>query len=502
MAEAAIDFEQYLADKCAEYFDKPYDFVVWAFPWGEAETELEGEDGPDAWQTKILKAIQEGLQTGAVLWDGELRDVSTGIYISVRSGHGIGKSALMAWLDIWFLSTHPTPRIVTTANTQEQLTNKTWAEQAKWHNLAINKHWFVLTATKFFLKNREKAWFSSAVPWSEHRHEAFAGTHSRHVLYKFDEASAIADKICEVAQGAFTESAPGAHRIFLMFGNPTKATGYFSSTFKKFRHRWLNLEVDARTAKKADKRKFEEWIQDYGLDHDFVRVRVLGKEPRAGDMQMIATGLVDDAYGRAIPKAAYYNLPKIMGVDVARYGDDRSTWIFRQGLASYALRKWRPPAFDNKWLMTFASLVAQAIDRETPDAVFIDGAGVGGGVIDRLRQLGYTVIEVQPGEKAQEADVYVNARTEMWYRLREWLAAGGCIPEDREIYDDLIGPEYGFDARERMQMERKKDMKERGLASPDCGDCLAYTFYAPVARIKRSDRQHLARCKTEYDDLA
>ncbi len=333
-------------------------------------------------------------------------------------------------------------------------------------------------ATRFCLRERPETWFAAAVPWSEHNTEAFAGTHEKHVLLLFDEASKIADPVWEVAEGAMTT--PGA--MWVVFGNPTRNTGRFRECFGRLRHRWFTLQVDSRTCKMTDKSRIAQWIEDYGEDSDFVRVRVRGVFPRAGETQFIPVDLTEAASARQIPNKDIERAPRIMGVDVARYGGDRSVIVKRRGLATLPLMKFR--GLDN---MTLAGITAREIVEFKPDAVFVD-AGYGSGVIDRLRQLGFTVHEVNFGGRAMKAKRYINKRAEMWGEMREWLKAGGAIPDDRELRDDLIGPEYGFDAHDRIQLEKKDDMKKRGLASPDCGDALALTFALPVQRA--GDEEH------------
>lgn len=453
-----INFEEQLVNDISELVYDPLGFVYYAYNWGEGA--LTGESGPDDWQAAELKKIGDNLRTA-----------EDAVQIAVRSGHGIGKTALISWIIHWFMSTRPHPQIPVTANTKEQLLNKTWRELAKWWKLGINKHWFNWTATRFYNINHPETWFASAVPWSKERSEAFAGTHEKHVLLLFDEASAIEDIIFEVAEGAMTT--PGA--LWVVFGNPTRNTGRFSECFKKYRHRWLTTEVDSRTAKKANQKQIQKWIEDYGEDSDFVRVRVKGMEPRAGTLQFIPGDIVETALGRHYKQDVYLHAPKILALDVARFGDDQSVLIRRQGLAATGLRKFR--GLDT---MTLSSIVVAEIRDYKPDAVFVDGVGIGAGVIDRLRQLKYDVIEVNGGHSAVDDTKYYNRRAEMWGKLKLWLEGGGAIPNDTELRDDLIGPEYGFDVKERIQLEKKTDMKKRGLASPDCGDALSMTFYEDV----------------------
>ena len=459
----------------------PLGFVHFAYPWGEPGI-LEHEDGPDEWQSQKLREIGAAMQ-------GSTDPVN----FAVRSGHGIGKTTWLAWVHHWFISTRPHPQIVVTANTKVQLEAKTWRELAKWHNMSIHKHWFQYTATKFYFKQFKDTWFSAAIPWSKERSEAFAGTHEKHVLLIFDEASLIDDVIWEVAEGAMTT--PGS--LWVVAGNPTRNTGRFSECWKKYKHRWLRSEIDSRTAKMADKKKLQQWIDDYGEDSDFVRVRVKGQEPRTGSMQLIGDELASLAQKRVIPPHVYHHAPKVLSIDVARFGDDQTVFLKRQGLASHDLQKFR--GLDT---MATASHAARVINEFEPDAVFIDEVGIGAGVVDRLRQLHYDVIGVNGQRTATDETKYSNKRTEMWCLMKDWLDSGGSIPEDRDLKEHLCAPEYGYDGKGRRQLERKEDLKDRLGESPDCGDALAMSFAEPVylKNVGVNRRQNFSQY--EYDCLS
>ena len=201
---------------------------------------------------------------------------------------------------------------------------------------------------------------------------------------------------------------------------------------------------------------------------------------------------MEAAAGKSLARQSYIHAPKILGVDVARFGDDMSVILRRQGLAVSGLQKFR--GLDT---MALSSRVGAEIRAWRPDAVFIDEVGIGAGVVDRLRQLGFKVQGINVGRQANEAGRYHNLRAECWLRMRDWLASGGAIPEDKEMIDDLTGLEYGFDHHERFQLERKQEMKERGLASPDCADALALTFAQPVAPLSSAPVREMAI--SEYD---
>jgi len=435
-----------------KYFADPAGFVKAMWPWGEGT--LKGEDGPDVWQLEELESVGERIRNGEPV----LRAVS--------SGHGVGKSALTAWILIWFMATRAQPQIVVTANTATQLNTKTWRELAKWYRICLLKDWFEWTATKFAHRMFPDTWFASAIPWSLQNSEAFAGTHEKHVLLIFDESSGIPDQIWEVAEGAMTTT--GA--MWFVFGNPTRSNGrLYESCFGKLRHRWSHKIIDSRTAKRADKVKIQEWIDDYGEDSDFVRVRVRGLPPKAGNSQFISSEIVNEAVRR--DRALLLFDPIVIGVDVARFGDDSNVVTVRQGFKLRTQISWRETD-----LMQTAARVAQIIKATgNVSATFVDEVGLGAGVLDRLRQLGYHALGVHSGTTADNPKLYYNRKAEMWDRMREWLKRAD-IQDNRELIQGLTATEYGFDSKSRIQIEKKSDLKSRGLPSPDEADSLALTF--------------------------
>jgi len=441
-------------------------------PVGYVRDVLKAE--PDEWQADALNVVA-----------GNQR-------LAVASGHGIGKTCFIAWLIHWYMATRPDPQIVVTANTKNQLDSKTWRELAKWNKLALNGAWFEHSATKFSLKDSPDTWFTAAIPWTEHNSEAFAGTHEEHVLVLFDEASNIPKTIWDVVEGAMTTK--GAKWVAL--GNPTRNTGSFRECFGKFRHRWVTRQIDSRTARMVDAKQVQQWIDDYGEDSDFVRVRVRGEFPRAGSNQFISSEYVDACV--AYNAQGYDGLPKIMAVDVARFGDDSSVICKRQGRKVMPLIKYK--GIDT---MQLAGRVAEAIEEWCPDAVVVDGVGMGAGVVDRLVNLGYgsLVTEINGGSKPDDPVTYYNKRAEVWGLMRNALKAGVDIPEDRELMDDLIGPEYGFTAKQQIQLEKKEDMKRRGISSPDNGDALAMT-YSIAPRKRPVDRTVIEDFQSIDDEMA
>jgi len=473
----ALDPEEELVEAIASFTRDPLGFALFAFPWGEPGSPLADKE-LDPWQVAILSAVRDGLVT--------LEDA---IRIAVASGHGIGKSALVAILILWALSTHEDTRGVVTAGTEGQLRTKTVPELGKWFRMMICRHWFTQTATAIFSNDprHRDTWRVDFIPWNEKNPEAFAGLHNegKRILVVFDEASQIADIIWETIEGALTDD--NTEILWFAFGNPTRNTGRFRECFGRYRHRWTGRQIDSRTVKITNKAQIAEWIDDYGEDSDFVRVRVRGAFPRAGALQFIAADVVEAAKARKVHIEALE--PVVLGVDVARYGDDMSVIAVRAGRDARS-REWGK--FRGLDTMQLAGKVLEFWRRTGATAIFVDGGGVGAGVVDRLRQANAPVVEVQFGASPDggfvlERPVKVaNKRAEIWSVMREWLS-GGAIPDDPELQVDLTGVEYGYNSDDAIQLEKKKDMKKRGLASPDCGDALACTFAAPIYAIDDFD---------------
>ena len=446
----------------------PLLFVQAAFNWGQ--NELANHSILD-WQKEILINVREGII-----------NLSEAVQIAVSSGHGIGKSALVSWLILWAISTKPNTKGVITANTEHQLKSKTWAELAKWHRLSIVEDMFEVSKTAIFStdKRYEKTWRIDAIPWSEHRPEAFAGLHNQggRILIIFDEASAIPTCIWEVAEGAMTDK--NTEIFFLCFGNPTRNDGRFFECFGRFRHRWITKKVDSRTVPITDKRQLNKWVADYGIDSDFVKIRVLGEFPSGGSASLIKRDDILEAESRQIEESVYINAPRILGVDVARFGEDKTVIARRQGLKLYDLKK-----YSSLDTMEVADAVIREIVSFKPEAVFIDLGGVGAGVYDRLKWLNHNVIGVDFAGKPERKDKYINKRAEMWGEMAEWLKYAD-IPVDSDLREDLAGPTYYFRGdNAQILLEKKQDMKKRGLASPDCADALALTFAAKINNTSR-----------------
>lgn len=472
-----------LAMDIAQFVDDPEGFAKYAFPWGEGQ--LSYARSLRRWQRRYLRKLGELVRARG--FNG-IEPVLP-IQISTSSGHGIGKSALTAILILWIMSTRPFAKGVITSNTSDQLRTKTWGELAKWKKLCITGHWFVYNNSKgnmnLYHRDHKDSWRCDAQTCEERNSESFAGLHAANStpFYIFDEASAVPDSIYEVANGGLTDGEP----MIFLFGNPTRNTGRFRETFGRLRHRWENFQIDSREVEGTNKELFKQWIEDFGEDSDFVKVRVRGLFPNASSLQFIPSDVIERCANMNDPVMSIHD-PLIVSVDVARFGDDESVIRFRKGRNA---RIFPAQSFREMSTMQLAARVAEIArgshytNGERPDAIFIDGGGVGGGVIDRLRELGVEVIEVNGGNKATGQQC-ANMRAQMWWNAREAMIEGIAIdPNDHVLMDQLASQEYGYNIMTKILLVKKEDMKKMGLASPDHADAFVMSFAYPVFKQSR-----------------
>lgn len=455
-----------IARRAAQFRHNPLGWAKWAYGWGDGE--LARHQGPRAWQAGILDDI------GGHLKAKETRHKP--LRIAVASGHGVGKSALVGMVLNWGMSTARDTRAVITANTENQLRTKTWPEVSKWVRGAINADWWSVPAMSVYSADaqHEKSWRADAIPWSENNTEAFAGLHNegKRIILIFDEASKIADKVWEVADGALTDE--DTEIIWLAFGNPTQNTGRFRECFRRYRHLWKTRQIDSRTVEGTNKDYLAEFVATHGEDSDIVKVRVKGQFPAQSLKQFISSADVDPARGRHYAETAYNFAPKILTLDNSWEGDDEGVIGLRQGLVFRILDTFAKNDND----IDVANKLARLEDEHDADAVNID-AGYGTGVVSagkamnrRWRLVWFAGESPDPG--------CLNMRAYIYKQTRDWLKAGGAIPDDQVLVDDLTGAETVSRLDGKIQLESKKEMKARGLPSPGRSDALALSFAFPV----------------------
>jgi hypothetical protein len=469
-------YEALLHEEVARYYADPLGFVLFNWPWGESGI-LGQHLGPDSWQTEALAWIGEQVRARAFNGHTAVEPIRE----ATSSGHGIGKSVLVALIVTWIMSTRPHAQGTITANTITQLSTKTWAAIQRWMTLGKTAHWFEINSDRMYRKGFKSSWFCAPQSSKEENSEAFAGQHAADStsFYVFDEASAIPRKIYEVAEGGLTDGEP----MIFLFGNPTRSEGPFhEACFGMMRHRWHPRIIDSRTSKFTNKAQIAEWIQDYGEDSDFVRVRVRGLPPAASDLQFIDSATVLAAQQRLA--SAFADDPLVCGLDVARGGSDECVFRFRRGADARSVTPIRVPGEQARDSMRLVTLASDVLARDFGDGrkvhtLFVDGTGIGGPIVDRLKQLGHkNVVDVQFGAQSPDPKM-ANMRSFMWAKLREWLRHG-AIDTTPALEIDLTAPGYFHDKQDRLLLESKEQMKKRGVDSPDDGDALALTFAAPV----------------------
>ena len=506
--------------------DNPLAFVMFCFPWGQKGTPLENFSGPRKWQKDILSEIAVKIKANKASKVNNANNAHNGsihssnaanssggisnntvhhsnnnsinevvyetLRMAVSSGRGIGKSALVSWITLWMLSTRIGSTTIISANSENQLRSVTWAEITKWLAMALNSHWFEVSATRLVpakwltelverdLKKGTRYWGVEGRLWSAENPDAYAGVHNYDgVMVIFDEASGIDDAIWAVSAGFFTENTP--NRFWLAFSNPRRNTGYFYECFNSKREFWGTKIVDARTVEGTDKQVYQQIIDEYGADSSQAHVEVYGEFPNAGDDQFISSMVVDDAMKREQYQDP--SAPVVIGVDPARFGADATVIAVRQGRDVVKIIRHRGDD-----TMTVVGYVIEAIQEFNPAMVFIDEGGLGAGIVDRLKEQRYKIKGVNFGWKSRNSAMYGNMRAQIWGDMRDWLKSAS-IPRDKFLKSDLISPMTKPDSKGAIFLESKKDMKSRGLASPDAADAIALTFSYPVANRESSNTE-------------
>jgi hypothetical protein len=489
--------EAALAAAVAGYVNDPLGFVYFVYPWGVRKGPLEQYDGPDDWQRQLLEDI--GREVRHRGFDG--LNAVLPIRQAVSSGHGIGKSTISAWIAHWILSTRPHSQGTVTSNTWQQLASKTWPTILRWMKMSINAHWFDLGAQRICAKAASESWFVSGQTCRRENSEAFHGQHAARSTswYLFDEASAVPDEIWTAAEGGLTDGEP----MIFCFGNPTRNTGKFHRVmFGSERDRWRQRVIDSRNCRFTNKQLIGEWIADYGEDSDFVRVRVRGVAPRAGELQFIDQERVWQAQQRAA--SSFPDDPLIAGFDVAgraamfqmpaavaepaggrRESHGSGAWnviAFRRGLDARTIPAIRIAGEATRDRSAMLAKLSELLSDKRPDRkiamMFVDSA-FGAPYVERLRAMGYdNVREISFGAPSPDRH-QANMRAYMWNRLKEWLLKG-AIPSDVVLEADLTGPGFHLNRSEQLVLESKADMVKRGVAGPDYADALALSFAAHV----------------------
>jgi hypothetical protein len=443
---------------------------------------------PDPWQDEVLAAFPRHQR------------------LVMKACKGPGKTAVEAWLAWNFLATRPQPKVAATSITADNLADNLWAEMAKWQAKSdLLKAKFEWTRTRIFARAAPETWWMSARSWTrtadrQQQGNTLAGLHADHILFILDEAGGIPDAVMASAEAALASCKEGH---IVQAGNPTHLEGPLYRACTSERRLWHVTEItaDPDDSKRSTRVKAEwarEQIEKYGRDNPWVLVNVFGRFPPGSLNTLIGPDDCRAATGRAWRAEDIAGAPRILGIDVARYGDDASVIFPRQGLVAFA-----PQKFRNIDGTEGAGAVARKWADWDADAAFIDDTGgFGGSWIDNLRRLGRQPIGVHFAGRPNDPR-YDNKRTEMYFEAVEWIRAGGALPagHSAELIAALSQTTYSFRG-DRLLLEPKEQVKQRLGYSPDDADAFALTFAQPVAgRRGAGDRGRGAGVIHEYDPL-
>ena len=429
------------------YRDRPVEFV----------REVLGEV-PLPWQERFLQAVARG----------ERR-------ISIRAGHGVGKSASCAWATVWYACTRYPMKVVMTAPTSGQLFDALFSElKAQINKLPpVLRDSFEVFSDRIALKAAPESSFISARTSSAERPEALAGVHSENVLLICDEASAIPEAVYESAAGSMSGHAAQT----ILIGNPTRNSGLFYRTHHELSSDWFTMHVSCVDNPLVSADFISQIRATYGEASNAYRIRVLGEFAIADDDTLIPAELVDAAMGRDIQIDG--NEPLIYGLDVARFGSDRSALVKRRGGHLVEVKSWA--GLDT---MQLVGAVAHEAKLDGPYEICVDTIGLGSGVADRLRELGHNVRDINVAESSAMNPNANRLRDELWLAVKDWLATRAVkLPNDSTLRHELVAPRYTFTSSGKVQVESKDSMKRRGMRSPDLADALCLTFASAAAGV-------------------
>jgi hypothetical protein len=474
LADPGLEELQQLAADC---LDDPLGWVHAAFPWKEEGTLLALEDGPDGNQADFLKDLGKEVRRRG--FDGVVPVMP--ILMGEASGHGTGKSAMGGWIANWIASTRPDSIGTVTAGTATQLKMRTWAAVRYWFALSLTAGWFDIQASGIFHKRFRESWKILPQTCRKENAQSFAGQHSKGSTswYLFDEASEVPDPIWTTAYGGLTDG----ESMMFAWGQPVRNTGEFYETqFGKLKARWNHRRVDSRSSRFTNKPLIEQWIKDYGLDSDFVKVRVLGLPPKASELQYIDKGRVELA--RARQQFAGLDDPLIAGFDVSGGGAAWNVIRFRRGLNGRVREAIRIPGeadADRNQRVGICAELLRARGADQLAALFVDAA-FGAPIVVRLQALGFqNVYEVNFGGTSPNAH-QKNMRAYMYAQAKDWLNSDP-YPDEDLLCDQLTAPGYHINQSGELVLEPKESVLERmgAEACMDDADAFCLTFAMPVA---------------------
>lgn len=424
---------------------------------------------PDAWQIDVLRAFPLNQR------------------LALKASKGPGKTCLLAWLAWNFLLTRPHPKIAAVSISADNLADNLWTEMSMWqHKSPLLTAMFKWTKTRIESRQSPETWWMSARSWSktanaQEQSNTLAGLHAEYILFLLDESGSMPDAIMASAEAALSSCTEGH---IIQAGNPTHLEGPLYRACSSEKHLWFVYEIsgdpdDPKRAPRVSIQWAREQIEKYGRNDPFVLVNVYGQFPPSSLNSLVGPDDISAAQRRSYRDGDIAGAPRVLGVDVARFGDDFSVIFPRQGLVAFS-----PITHRDLDGTQGAGLTARKWGDWDADAVFIDDTGgYGAAWIDGLRQLGRTPIGVGFANSPNDPR-YANKRAEMYFLLADWIKNGGQLPpKDVDGMDELTRAltqtRYSFKG-DRMIIERKEELKARIGISPDHADALALTFAQPV----------------------
>lgn len=417
---------------------------------------------PDEWQQDFLNAVASGERK-----------------ISIRSGHGVGKSTTASWAMLWFLLTRYPVKVVVTAPTSAQLYDALFAELKRWVKELPQPIQELLDVKqeRIELKASATEAFISARTSRAEQPEALQGVHSDNVMLVADEASGVPEAVFEAAAGSMS----GHNALTILLGNPVRSSGFFFDTHNRLKDEWWTRRVSCIDSTRVSKEYVQDMKSRYGEESNAYRIRVLGEFPRSDDDTIIPMELLESAKHR--DTRAYEDAPVVWGLDVARFGSDSSVLCKRQSNVVHTLERWR-----NLDLMQLTGAVVaqyEACDHKNkPAEILVDSIGLGAGVVDRLRELKLPARGINVSESPAMGGTYLNLRAELWHKAKAWLEKRDCkIPNNEDLIGELATVRYTFTSNGKIKIESKDDIRRRGLKSPDMADAFVLTFASDAATI-------------------
>ena len=366
-------------------------------------------------------------------------------------------------------------KAVCTAPTAGQLFDALFSEVKHWAQKLPGplKDTIEIFSDRIVQRGAPESSFISARTSSAERPEALAGVHSENVLLICDEASAIPEAVFESASGSMS----GHSATTILISNPTRNTGLFFKTHHQLSSDWKTMHVSCMDNRLVSQDFVNQIAATYGENSNAYRVRVLGEFALKDDDSLISAELVDAAMTRDVVLDS--NVPIVYGVDVARFGSDRTVICKRQGNVVLSFKHW-----SGEDLMGTVGRIVHEAGIDKPEEICVDSIGLGGGVADRLRELGHNVRDVNVSESVALNQSAARLRDELWLAAKEWLETRAVrLPKDDDIRAELIGPTYSFTSNGKIKVEGKSEMKKRGMRSPDLADALCLTFAGQAAVV-------------------